>query len=58
MNTKCIHPGCSKDAKDGWAVYRVSPKGELFKGKCVDHFEGPLDAIVQAIENRNAKTDG
>lgn len=55
MNTKCIAAGCKKDSRDGWAIYRVSPKGELFSGKCADHYDGPLDMIVQAIEDNNQR---
>jgi hypothetical protein len=49
----CVHDGCERGYATGHALHRVSPKGELFKGKCGEHFEGEVDPLVQAIEDRN-----
>ena len=49
----CATAGCDRAARDGWAIYRTSPKGQPFAGKCEEHFPGVPDPIVQAIERRN-----
>lgn len=56
----CAEEGCSKGAATGNAIYRTSPKGQPFEGKCLDHYDGPsLDkgviGVVQAIEDDNFK---
>lgn len=40
LNSRCIQPGCIRDAKDGHVIYRTSPKGTPFEGKCGSHFLG------------------
>lgn len=51
----CAEDGCEKGRASGHALYRVSPKGELFEGKCAEHFGGPLEPITQAIEDHNQR---
>ena len=53
MGYECIEPGCTKHPKDGWAIYRTSPKGEDFEGKCEEHFEDEIEPIAKWIEERN-----
>lgn len=50
----CEQKGCVRGPLDtGHALHRISPKGEKFRGKCTEHFEGEPDPIVLAIEDRN-----
>lgn len=50
---ECAQEGCDRGPASGHALHRTSPKGELFEGKCGEHFEGVADPIAQAIEDRN-----
>jgi hypothetical protein len=54
----CVEDGCGRGCYTGHALYRVSPKGELFQGKCEEHYQGPVDPIAQAIERRNLDGGG
>lgn len=47
---QCIEDGCTKGPSTGDALHRVSPKGEPFKGKCTEHFEGTPDPVAVVIE--------
>lgn len=49
----CADEGCDRGVRSGHALYRVSPKGEDFAGKCEEHFAGEPEPIAQAIERRN-----
>jgi hypothetical protein len=48
-----MEPGCTKGRDTGHALYRTSPKGELFEGKCAEHAPDKVDPIVAAIEYHN-----
>lgn len=47
----CEHEGCEETSP----LYRTSPKGGPFRGKCPDHYDGQLDPLVQAIANDGKK---
>lgn len=49
----CKEKGCERSIANGDAIYRTSPKGELFEGKCEEHYGGVSDPIVKAIEAWN-----
>ena len=34
--TECAEAGCEKTIEDG-PIFRTSPKGEPFEGKCAEH---------------------
>lgn len=40
----CSEPGCIRGRATGHALFRTSPKGELFEGKCRDHLNGSSPA--------------
>lgn len=44
----CTYPGCENGPATGHALFRTSPKGELFKGACKEHTPHP-DPEVAAI---------
>lgn len=48
MNSHCAEPGCPKTIDRGDALYRVSPKGTPFVGKCGEHAKA-VDPTVRAI---------
>jgi hypothetical protein len=49
----CTEPGCRRGRTSGHALYRTSPKGELFEGRCEEHFDAEVEPIAQMIEERN-----
>lgn len=49
----CVEVGCSRGIATGFALYRTSPKGEMFEGKCEEHFDGEIEPIAQMVEQRN-----
>lgn len=49
----CVEPGCTRGRDSGHALYRTSAKGELFEGKCEEHFPGLPDPVAKAVEQRN-----
>jgi hypothetical protein len=54
----CTFPGCIRNPRDGYAIYRTSPKGEPFAGRCEEHFERAdpdLVDFVSIIEDENMK---
>lgn len=54
----CEVPGCQKGIVTGHMLVRVSPKGGPFRGRCIEHFTGPLDQIdrvAKLIEDENLK---
>lgn len=54
----CTEPECERGRASGHALYRTSPKGELFEGRCAEHY-GDSDPVAQAIEDRNQEaSDG
>lgn len=54
---QCCVPGCSKNANDGYAIYRTSPKGEPFEGMCGEHRPGTFDEpdVAGMIEQESRK---
>jgi hypothetical protein len=50
---ECDEPGCHNGIETGHALYRTSPKGEDWEGKCEEHFTGQIEPIAQLIERRN-----
>lgn len=44
----CSTEGCYRTAFDG-GIYRTSPKGEPFEGKCAEHYPGPIDPLVRDV---------
>ena len=50
---ECAEEGCERGPATGHALHRTSPKGELFEGKCTDHFPGEPDPIALMIERDN-----
>jgi hypothetical protein len=51
----CTEPGCDKGRSSGHVLYRTSPKGELFEGRCAEHFGGEVDPVAQVIEDDNQR---
>jgi hypothetical protein len=49
----CTFPGCSVDAQNGGMVYRTSPKGAPFSGRCPDH----LDRVAPPVGTDQADTE-
>lgn len=49
----CAKDGCERGVRSGHALYRTSPKGELFQGRCEEHFDGEPEPVAQMIEDRN-----
>jgi len=49
---ECSEEGCDKSVKNGDTLYRVSPKGLPFEGKCLEHYAGIANPIkADADEN-------
>jgi hypothetical protein len=45
----CEFPGCTHTPATGWPLFRTSPKGGPFKGRCSDHMGEPVDPVVADI---------
>ena len=56
----CEFPGCNRGLATGHALYRTSPKGQPFFGRCAEHMGEPVDPgvrlITQVIEDDNHRT--
>jgi hypothetical protein len=50
---ECARVGCGRSIAGGFALHRISPKGEPFVGVCSVHHAGEVDPVVTAIEERN-----
>ncbi len=51
----CAFPGCDHRPIDGWAMYRVNPKGQPGIWMCKEHSEKPVDPVVELIAATVAK---
>ena len=49
---QCDHEGCDRSTEDGYALHRVSPKGEAFVGLCTEHHANP-EIVAVWIEQHN-----
>lgn len=50
--TPCAEEGCDRSAAQGYALYRVNPKGEKGIFKCSEH-AGKSDPVVEAIAKKH-----
>lgn len=50
---RCIQLNCERSTDKGYALYRVSPKGQDFEGMCEEHLTSDPEPIAQMIERRN-----
>ncbi len=57
---KCEIPGCGAQPSKGDTVYRTSPKGEPWRGRCKPHLDArwpvapEVQQLVNDLENPNA----
>ncbi len=51
MKFGCEMPGCQKNPSKGDTVYRTSPKGTPWRGRCRDHIDlrFPVDPMVNEV---------
>ena len=45
----CEVAGCERHLEKGDTIYRTSPMGGPFRGRCLEHLETPPDPEVQDI---------
>lgn len=53
----CEHFGCDRHPSKGDAIFRTSPKGEVFRGRCEEHI-GDVDPTVKGIIDAFATQKG
>lgn len=51
----CSFPGCDRHPSKGDTILRISAKGQLFVGRCEDHYGEDGPAIARADEAAAAK---
>lgn len=53
----CEHFGCNRHPSKGDTIFRTSPKGEAFRGRCEEHI-GDFDLTVKVITDAFATPKG
>lgn len=48
----CEYPGCERHPSRGDAIFRTSPKGGPFRGRCHEHLDVPLPPDMEDFMQR------